>query len=114
MRSSCADILDRLAVLDARDVNDAVGSVAVGYGIEGLEDGLDDRDAEMFEVGAQIRVDLRDVDCEALSADLSRDIEILDELIGYARAVTPDRDAKLGALRTLIAEKTGAGQINPG
>ena len=54
------------------------------------------------------------MDCEALSADLSRDIEILDELIGYARAVTPDRDAKLGALRTLIAEKTGAGQINPG
>ena len=28
--------------------------------------------------------------------------------------MTPDRDAKLGALRTLIAEKTGAGQINPG
>ena len=62
VRSSCADILDRLAVLDARDVNDAVGSVAVGYGIEGLEDGLDDQDAEMFEVGAQIARDLRDVD----------------------------------------------------
>ena len=114
VRSSCADILDRLAVLDARDVNDAVGSVAVGYGIEGLEDGLDDRDAEMFEVGAQIRVDLRDVDREALSVDLIRDIAILDELVGYACAVTPDRDAKLGALRTLIAEKTGADQINSG
>ena len=111
VRSSCADILDRLAALDARD---AVDSVAVGYGIEGLEDGLDDRDAEMFEVGAQIRVDLRDVDREALSVDLVRDIAILDELVGYARAVTPDRDAKLGALRTLIAEKTGAGQINSG
>ena len=111
VRSSCADILDRLAALDARD---AVDSVAVGYGIEDLEDGLDDRDAEMFEVGAQIRVDLRDVDREALSVDLVRDIAILDELVGYARAVTPDRDAKLGALRTLIAEKTGAGQINSG
>ena len=111
VRSSCADILDRLAALDARD---AVDSVAVGYGIEGLEDGLDDRDAEMFEVGAQIRVDLRDVDREALSVDLVRDIAILDELVGYARAVTPDRDAKLGALRTLIAEKTGADQINSG
>lgn len=111
VRSSCADILDRLAALDARD---AVDSVAVGYGIEGLEDGLDDRDTEMFEVGAQIRVDLRDVDREALSVDLVRDIAILDELVGYARAVTPDRDAKLGALRTLIAEKTGAGQINSG
>ena len=110
VRSSCADILDRLAALDARDAD----SVAVGYGIEGLEDGLDDRDAEMFEVGAQIRVDLRDVDREALSVDLVRDIAILDELVGYARAVTPDRDAKLGALRTLIAEKTGAGQINSG
>lgn len=114
VRSSCADILGRLAALDARDTNDVLACVDVGYGTEGLDDGLDDRDAEMFEVGAQIRVDLRDVDCEALSADLSRDIEILDELIGYARAVTPDRDAKLGALRTLIAEKTGAGQINPG
>lgn len=47
-----------------------------------------------------------------MSADLSRDIEILDRLIRLP--VTPDRDAKLGALRTLIAEKTGAGQINPG
>ena len=111
VRSSCADILDRLVALDARD---AVDSVAVGYGIEGLEDGLDDRDAEMFEVGAQIRVNLRDVDREALSVDLVRDIAILDELVGYARAVTPDRDAKLGALRTLIAEKTGGGQINSG
>ena len=111
VRSSCADILDRLVALDARD---AVDSVAGGYGIEGLEDGLDDRDAEMFEVGAQIRVNLRDVDREALSVDLVRDIAILDELVGYARAVTPDRDAKLGALRTLIAEKTGGGQINSG
>ena len=68
----------------------------------------------MFEVGAQIRVDLRDVDREALSVDLIRDIAILDELVGYACAVTPDRDAKLGALRTLIAEKTGADQINSG
>ena len=50
-------------------------------GPEGLEDGLDDRDAEMFEVGAQIRVDLRDVDREALSVDLIRDIAILDELV---------------------------------
>ena len=114
VRSSCADILDRLAALEASNTRGSLGSVAVGYGFEGLEDGLDDRDAEMFEVGAQVRVDLRDVDREALSADLTRDIEILDELIGYARAVTPDRDAKLGALRTLIAEKTGAGQINPG
>ena len=30
----------------------------VGYGIDGLDDGLDDRDAEMFEVGAKIRVEL--------------------------------------------------------
>ena len=110
VRSSCADILDRLAALDARNTYDAVGSVAAGYGIEGL----DDRDAEMFEVGVQIRVDLRDVDREALSVDLIRDIAILDELVGYACAVTPDRDAKLGALRTLITEKTGAGQINSG
>ena len=110
VHSSCTDILDRLAALDARNTYDAVGSVAAGYGIEGL----DDRDAEMFEVGAQIRVDLRDVDREALSVDLIRDIAILDELVGYACAVTPDRDAKLGALRTLITEKTGAGQINSG
>ena len=62
VRSSCADILGRLAALDARDTNDALACVDVGYGTEGLDDGLDDRDAEMFEVGAQIRVDLRDVD----------------------------------------------------
>ena len=114
VRSSCADILDRLAALEARSIDDALSSVEVGYGIEGLEDGLDDRETEMFEVGAQIRVDLRDVDRETLSMDLTHDVEILDELIDYSSAVTPDRDAKLGALRTLIIEKTGTGQINSG
>ncbi len=114
VRKSCADILGRLAALDACQTDDSGDRGVVGYGIDGLDDGLDDRDAEMFEVGAKIRVNLRDVDREALAVDLTHDIEILDELIGYASAVTPDRDAKLDALRCLIAQKTGVGQINTG
>ncbi len=62
-----------------------------------------------FEVGAQIRVD--SVIPRGSSVDPVRDIMYFSSTnrLVYARAVTPDRDAKLGALRTLIAEKTGVG-----
>ncbi len=77
----------------------------------GPEDGPDDRDAEMFEVGAQIRVDF----CAMWTARLCpwtsyATLRFSTNWVGYARAVTPIV-IQAGALRTLIAEKTER-QIN--
>ena len=80
---------------------------------EGLEDGFDDDDAEEFEAGGKVRVDLRDVDALRLGQDLDFDIQVLRALLTYADAVTPERDAKLVKLRDFIAGKVSE-PYNPG
>lgn len=68
-------------------------------------DGLDDDDAEELEAAGKVRVDLRDVDPLRLHQDLDFDVTVLRELLGYADAVTPERDAKLTRLYDFIAQK---------
>ena len=103
-------ILDGCVDLRARLDADASG---VAYGTEGLEDGFDDDDAEEFEAGGKVHVDLRDVDALRLGQDLDFDIQVLRALLTYADAVTPERDAKLVKLRDFIAGKVSE-PYNPG
>lgn len=77
----------------------------VTYSSTGVEDGMDDDDAEEIEAGGKVRVDLRDVDALRLGQDLDFDITVLRSLLAYADAVTPDRDAKLIRLRDFIVDK---------
>lgn len=77
----------------------------VTYSSTGVEDGMDDDDAEEIEAGGKVRVDLRDVDALHLGQDLDFDITVLRSLLAYADAVTPDRDAKLVQLRDFIVDK---------
>lgn len=81
------------------------GEASTAYDSQGVTDGLDDDDAEEFEAGSKVRVDLRDVDALRLAQDLDFDITVLRKLLEYADAVTPDRDAKLMRLRDFIVEK---------
>lgn len=81
------------------------GEASTAYDSQGVTDGLDDDDAEEFEAGSKVRVDLRDVDALCLAQDLDFDITVLRKLLEYADAVTPDRDAKLMRLRDFIVEK---------
>lgn len=73
----------------------------------------DDDAAEEFEAGFKVQVDLRDVDQLRLRPDLEFDITVLQTLLGYANAVTPERDAKLVKLKEFIVEKI-AHPYNPG
>ncbi|PNL44027.1 helicase-related protein [Mobiluncus mulieris] len=72
-----------------------------------------DDDAEEFEAGGRVRVDLHDVDALRLSQDLEFDINTLHKLLQYAETVTPERDAKLLKLREFIAHKVN-NPFNPG
>ena len=74
---------------------------------------IDDADAEEFEAGGKVHVDLRDVDALRLGQDLDFDIQVLRALLTYADAVTPERDAKLVKLRDFIAGKVSE-PYNPG
>ena len=99
-----------------RDLRDRLSSASsnVSYEYVGLAAEFDDEDAaEEFESGGKVRVDLRDVDALRLGQDLDYDIAKLEQLLGYAEAVTPERDAKLLRLRQFIEGKVSE-PFNPG
>lgn len=70
---------------------------------EELEEDGDDLD--QWKVGKKLKFDLADLKLEAWAADLRNDKEALVGLLNNAKVVTPDRDAKLNELKTLIARK---------
>ncbi|MBA3810920.1 MAG: helicase [Caulobacteraceae bacterium] len=74
---------------------------------------LDDPLFESLAVGRRVRVLLADTDRVRWRQDLVDDRKQLTTLLRRARAVTPDKDAKLAALRAFIAKKIAA-PFNPG
>lgn len=84
------------------------------YEVDAIAEGFDDDDdAEEFEAGGRVRVDLRDVDAIRVRQELDYDIRTLEELLYYAAEVTPERDEKLAELRRFIDGKV-AYPYNPG
>lgn len=104
----CEDVL---AQLDDLDNATSATSAADAEPWDGGFD--DDDDAEEFEAGARVCIDLRDVDPLKLRPDLEFDITVLRKLLEYADAVTPERDAKLARLKEFIADKV-THPYNPG
>jgi superfamily II DNA/RNA helicase len=73
---------------------------------EELEEAGDD--TEQWQVGKKLKFDLADLDLDRWLVDLKKDKDALVTLHTNALAVTPERDAKLHELRTLIANKVSA------
>lgn len=69
---------------------------------------IDDPAFETLLVGRKVKVLLQDVDRVRWRQDLIEDRNRLATLLSAARAVTADRDAKLAALKQLIAQKVNA------
>ncbi len=69
---------------------------------------IDDTNFEALLVGRKVKVLLQDVDRVRWRQDLTEDRNRLATLLSAARAVTADRDAKLSALKGLIARKVQA------
>jgi hypothetical protein len=74
---------------------------------------VDDPAFEALLVGRKVKVLLQDVDRVRWRQDLAEDRDRLRALLSAARLVTPDRDAKLAALKRIIADKVRA-PINAG
>lgn len=69
------------------------------------EDLLDEEDLELWQVGKKLKFDLADLDLDQWLIDLQSDKAALTHLHDNARQVTPDRDAKLHELKTLVTDK---------
>ncbi len=71
---------------------------------EELEENSDELDE--WQVGKKLKFDLADLELEKWLVDLKKDKDALIDLLNNAKAVTPDRDAKLKELKLLIENKT--------
>jgi hypothetical protein len=80
-------------------------------GIEDIE--LEDDAFDPYLVGTKIKVLLKDVDRVRWRQELEEDQALLVKLLRAAREIDEGRDAKLGRLKAMIAEKCAA-PINPG
>ncbi|OAI18315.1 ATP-dependent helicase [Methylomonas koyamae] len=72
----------------------------------------DDELTQAFEVGGKLKIPMSHLDVSAWLEDLKQDRDQLALLAGVANDVTPERDAKLADLRTLIEEKVRNPTIN--
>ncbi len=73
----------------------------------------DEEDYSEYMASSKIKVDPTDLDRIRLGQDIDYDIHILEQLLGYAREITPDRDEKLKVLKSIIEEKV-ANPFNAG
>ena len=71
--------------------------------IEDIE--VDDPAFDGFLIGKKVKVLIQDLDLRRLRQELGEDAVILKRMLDDARAIGPDRDAKLADLKVLIAEK---------
>lgn len=94
------DVESLIDKIDSHD--DSVDEIS----IEDID--VDDSTFEALLVGRKVKVLLQDVDRVRWRQDLVEDRNRLATLLSAARAVTAERDAKLAALRDLIAHKVHA------
>jgi superfamily II DNA or RNA helicase len=97
IKRQLADVEALLTKLDAHE--DSVEELS----IDDID--VDDPAFETLLVGRKVRVLLQDVDRVRWRQDLIEDRNRLATLLSAARAVTADRDAKLEALKQVIAKK---------
>ena len=95
-----ADVDALLAKIDAHD--DSVDELPID------DVDVDDPAFEALLVGRKVKVLLQDVDRVRWRQDLAEDHNRLEALVAASRLVIPTRDAKLAALRRVIADKVSS------
>ena len=78
---------------------------AIDYDGEVEDEGDEGEEEEKWQVGKKLKYDLADLDLDKWHISLAKDKDALIDLLNNAKAVTPDRDAKLKEVKDLIIEK---------
>jgi len=97
IKRQLADVDSLIAKIDAHD--DSIEEISID------DVDIEDPTFEALLVGRKVKVLLHDVDRVRWRQDLLEDRNRLATLLSAARAVTFERDAKLAALRELVAKK---------
>jgi len=97
IKRQLADVNALLAKIDAHD--ESVDELSID------DVDIDDPAFEALLIGRKVKVLLHDIDRVRWRQDLIEDRNRLATLLSAAQAVTPERDAKLAALRDVIARK---------
>lgn len=66
---------------------------------------IDDSNTEYFTVGNKVQIDLADMDYKTWRAELTSDIEVLNDLMSMLNVITPKYDGKLQKLLDVISKK---------
>ncbi len=102
--------------LDAIDRFRTSGTSVPGDLLEdanGFDYDVDDEETSEFMVGKKARYDLRDMDWVSWERDIMADAQIVRDLLDLVAPIDPEHDAKLAALKQVIANKV-ARPINAG
>lgn len=100
IKRQLADVNALLAKIDAH--NESVDEISID------DVDIDDPAFEALLIGRKVKVLLHDVDRVRWRQDLIEDRNRLATLLSAAQAVSPDRDAKLEALKEVIARKVAS------
>ena len=74
----------------------------------------DQNDQELFTVGKDRRIDLRDMDYVRWRDQLMKDHDVLDDILSKIEPIVPDFDNKLQTLLGMATDKVTTTPINPG
>lgn len=112
---SLADTIRRtLEVIDGYRAGTSVAVADYADDIDAFEADEDELEGfGAFRVGGKIRIDLADMDVPGFTHDLQTDLAVIEALRSEMDLITPEHDAKLQHLKSLIANKQ-ANPLNPG
>lgn len=96
-----------------KETGASTSSVNIAAYQEGFDFDADDSEVMDFSVGGKTRYDLRDLDWKSWERDVRDDVQTIEGLLAMIDGIDAEHDAKLLALKDLIAKKV-ANPINPG
>jgi len=106
--------IDKISALEQK-IADFKRLAKTNLSISFEEDGDDETETESLDdltVGKGLEYQLRDLDLDVWLRHLRADKQQLNSLLVQAQAVTPQRDAKLGELKTLLRERILAAPLD--
>jgi hypothetical protein len=96
-------ITDMIDLIDHFDGNTKTFGLVDVQGSNDYDE--DDQNSDLFSIGKQISIDLRDMDYASWRSDLASDADTLELLSLMIRDITPEHDLKLQTLLEIIADK---------
>ena len=106
--------LAKIAGLNQTGSSPSVGDLTeVLENLDAEDDDLLDELDQGGDIGGKVKINLADMDLPSWEHDLKVDLASIEALLASMARITPDDDAKLQHLKTLVLEKI-ANPINPG